>query len=263
VVGVNTAIFSPSGGSVGIGFSVPSNLAHKVVEQLIKYGQTKRGWLGVRIQEVTPEMIETLGLDKAQGALVSSAIENSPGAKAGLKAGDVILKFDGQDIDQMRKLPRLVADTEVGKVVALEILRNKKKMTISVTLAQLEKAEESGDVPDSKPANKDKAAAQKGREIAELGVTIKQIDAAERGAYGLKNDQKGVIIIAVKQGSAADEKGITAGDIVIEIEQKEIVTVDDFNAQVTAAKSAGRKTVLLFLERKNDRRFVALSFAKK
>ena len=259
VIGVNTAIFSPSGGSVGIGFAVPSNLAQRVVDQLIKYGQTKRGWLGVRIQEVTPEMTEALGLDKAKGALVSSAIDNSPGAAAGLKSGDVILAIDGQEIDHMRKVPRIIADSEVGKKVRLQVMRNKKLIDVDVVLGQLEKAEEEGKI-DATPEQDGKSQST-GREVAELGLSIRVISADDRKTLRLKEGATGVIVTAVKNDSAAQDKGIAVGDIILEAEQATIKTPDDLIKQVEMAKSAKRKSILLFIERNNDRRFVALELA--
>jgi serine protease Do len=260
VIGVNTAIFSPSGGSIGIGFAVPSNLAQRVVEQLIKYGQTKRGWLGVRIQEVTPEMAESLGLDKARGALVSSALADSPADKAGLKSGDVILSIDGQDIDHMRKVPRIVADNEVGKTVRLSVLRNKKTIDVDVTLGQLEKAEEEGKIESPETAA---PKARAGREIAEFGLTVKTIAPEDVKNFQLRADARGVVVTGVKAGGAAAEKGIAPGDVVLEIEQAQVSSVDDLTKQIDAAKAAARKSVLIFIERGNDKRFVALPLQKK
>lgn len=257
VIGVNTAIFSPSGGSVGIGFAVPSNLAQNVVAQLIKYGQTRRGWLGVRIQDVTPEIAEGFGLKgKARGALVSSLTEGSPAGKAGIEQGDIILSFDGHDIDAMRRLPRIVAETEVGKKVPVKIWRKGAEMMVTVELGQMEQAAADAD----KPADKTQPAtpATEKKELPELGMTIAPLSDALRQAYGIPDAAKGVVVTAVTAGGIAAERGIAAGDVVVEVDQEEATSIDGVAAKVAAAKSAGRTSVLLFVARKDDRRFVAL-----
>lgn len=261
VIGVNTAIFSPSGGSVGIGFAVPSNLAQNVVAQLIKYGQTRRGWLGVRIQDVTDDIAESLGLDKAEGALVSSVMEKSPAADAGLETGDVILSFNGHPIDHMRQLPRLVAETEVGKISDVAIWRNGKKMNVPVTLGQLEAAEESGATglaPDAAP----EAPLAKPLQIDAIGLGLVPLTDALRDQYGVAASTNGVLVAEVAPNGAAAERGIVVGDVIIEVDQKEVVTPEAAKAQVDAVAKEGKGSVLVFVSRRDDRRFVALKLDK-
>lgn len=258
VIGVNTAIFSPTGGSVGIGFAVPSNLAKNVVEQLVKYGKTKRGWLGVRIQEVTPEIAASLKLDRARGALVSSVTAKSPSEIAGIEAGDVILSFEGKEITKMSQLPRLVADTEVGKKSSVVIWRKGAEKTVTVDLGQLEKAEEEalGDAPTKKKG--DAVTSAKAEEIKSLGLSLAVIDKRARDTYGIAETLKGLVVTDVTRGSPAAEKGIIPGDVITEVDQQEVTSVADVTARVEAAQKAGREAVLFFLARKEERRFVAL-----
>ena len=261
VIGVNTAIFSPSGGSVGIGFAVPSNLAQNVVAQLIKYGQTRRGWLGVRIQDVTDDIAESLGLDKAHGAMVSSVMDKSPAADAGLETGDVILSFNGHPIDHMRQLPRLVAETEVGKTSEVILWRGGKKVNVNVTLGQLETAEENGALgqkPDAAP----EAPAAKPLQIEAVGLGLVPLTDELRDQYGVSATTNGVAVAAVAPNSAAAENGITVGDVIIEVDQKEVVTPEAAKAQVDAVVKAGKGSVLMFVSRRDNRRFIALKLDK-
>jgi serine protease Do len=265
VVGMNTAIYSPSGGSVGIGFAIPSNLVQSVVDQLIKYGKTKRGWIGVKIQEVTPEIADGLGLDHAKGALVSSVTPKGPAETAGIESGDVILNFDGHPIKHMRELPLMVAQDEIGKKVPLVVWRKGGEKTLSLTLGQLEKAEETGLVEtnakkkkdDAKPSETDKTA------IEGLGLSVAPLTAKMRDTYGLPKDVKGVAIVEVKKGGAADEKGLAIGDVISEVDQQDVATPKDVSGKIEAAQKAGKTSVLLFIARKNDMRFVAVKLPKK
>lgn len=260
VIGVNTAIFSPSGGSVGIGFAVPSNLAQNVVAQLIKYGQTRRGWLGVRIQDVTDDIAESLDLDKAEGALVSSVMDKSPAADAGLETGDVILSFNGQAIEHMRQLPRLVAETEVGKDAAVTVWRKGQKLNLSVKLGQLEQAEENGILgkkPDATPAP-----AAKPLQVESVGLGLVPLTDTLRDQYGVAASTNGVLVADVAPNGAAAERGIAVGDVVIEVDQKEVVSPEAAKAQFDAAVKEGKGSVLVFISRRDDRRFVALKLDK-
>ncbi|MEZ0261228.1 MAG: DegQ family serine endoprotease [Alphaproteobacteria bacterium] len=264
VVGINTAIFSPSGGSVGIGFAVPSNLVKSVVEQLVKYGKTKRGWLGVRIQIVTPEIAETLQMGKARGAMVAGVTENGPSDEAGLKSGDVILTFDGHNVDTSQKLPRMVAETEVGKKVNLTVWRKGKEELVTVTLGQLETAEESGMIEGGKkPTKEDDKKPAAGTELPAFGMTLSPITEKLRTLYGIGKEQKGAVVTDVKRNGAASEKGIAAGDLIAEVDQTEVTSPEDVVAKVEEAKAAKHGSVLFFIARKSDRRFVALKLKDK
>jgi len=259
VVGVNTAIFSPTGGSVGIGFSVPSNLARNVVEQLVKYGQTRRGWLGVRIQDVNAEIAEGFGLKgKPRGALVSSLTEGSPAGKAGIREGDIILTFDGQEIDAMRKLPRIVAETEVGKKVPVTIWREGAETTLTVELGQMEAAEKTDSASKTGGAPAAPAAIPSTKEIPELGLTVAPLSDMLRQMHGIPESATGVVVTNVAKDSAAAERGVAVGDVIIEIDQQDSASPDNAAQKVADAKKAGRTSVLMFIARKEDRRFIAL-----
>ena len=257
VIGIATAIFSPSGGSVGIGFAVPSATAHPVIEQLIKHGQVRRGWLGVHIQAVTEEIAETLGLKQAKGALVASVIKDGPAEKGDIKAGDVILRFDGTEVPEMRKLPRIVAKTDVNKTVDVVVWRNSEKVILSVAVGELEEREAKV-ASRSRGGKKGGKAAQK---IEALGLTVAKVTANLREHYSLDKDAKGVVVTAVDEGGAAAEKGIRPGDVIAEISQEEIVTPADIVAGIKDARKSGRKSVLLLVEGKGGLRFIALRIA--
>ncbi|HRQ60286.1 MAG TPA: DegQ family serine endoprotease [Alphaproteobacteria bacterium] len=252
VIGINTAIFSPSGGSVGIGFAIPSALASPVIDQIIKYGRTRRGWVGVRIQEVTPEIAESLGLEKPRGALVASITPGGPAEKAGIKAGDIILTFNGQDLSDMKTLPRLVAETDIGSTAELAYWRDGKEGKVSLTVAELEKAEEEGLVasgPKTEPT---------GKEVEGLGLTLKALTPVDRSDFNIPADVDGLFVSHVKIGSEAAEKGLMEGDVIVEINQQKTGTPDAFIDTVDQAKKAGRASVLLLVNGGGDMRFVAL-----
>lgn len=258
VIGINTAIFSPSGGSVGIGFAVPSTLAKPVIDQLIKFGKTRRGWLGVRIQEVTDEIAESLGLEKSMGALVASATEKGPADKAGIQAGDVILSFNKQDIDHMRQLPRIVAETDVGTSAPVVVWRDGKKENITVKLGELEKAEEKGLLSASKNNTPNADTPVDSTKIEPLGFSASAITDSLRQKYKIDPSQNGVVITDVEQGGAAFDKGLIEGDVVLEVNQQVVSQPDHVIEKVKAAKDAGKKSVLLFVMRGSEPRFVAL-----
>jgi len=256
VIGINTAIYSPSGGSVGIGFAIPSSLAHSVVDQIIQFGRTKRGWLGVRIQSVTPEIAESLGLQKPEGALVAGVTDGGPGAKAGIETGDVILQFDGKPITESRRLPRVVADTPVDKQVTVTVWRKGARKDLPVTLGELEAAEASGLLASNTPDSRTDT--NKPQELGSLGVTLSAITDALKKQYSLSDDQKGVVVTAVTSGSPAAEKGLKAGDVIVEVGQAEVSSPGDVAKKITEAREGGRKSVLLLVESGGDLRFVAL-----
>jgi serine protease Do len=259
VIGINTAIFSPSGGSVGIGFAIPASTAEPVISQLIKSGAVKRGWLGVHIQAVTEEIAETLGLKKAEGALVANVIEDSPAAKGGIKSGDVILEFDGKSVNEMRSLPRIVAETEVGKPVDVSIWREGKPATVKVAVGELK--------DDGKQASSEQSSgsgAGPGGELTidELGLTLSPLNDKVRERFKLKADAKGVVVTKVEGDGPAGAKDIRPGDVIIEVSQEEISTPAEVRTKIAAAKKAGRKSVLLHLEGQNGLRFVAVRIEK-
>lgn len=257
VIGINTAIFSPSGGSVGIGFAIPANIARTVVAQLKEFGHTRRGWLGVRIQSVTPEIAESLGLEGNKGALVASVTPGGPAAESGILAGDVVLKFDGKEIGEMRRLPRVVAETPIGKATPVEVWRKGKLQTVQVKVGELEAAEESG-LLTNQPDDKKQTPAQPPKTTDLLGLKLTGITPDLRQQYELKPEQKGVLVTDVQSGTPAAEKGIRPGDVIIELSQEEVKAPADVAAKVQKAREQNRKSVLLLIERQGDLRFVAL-----
>ncbi len=255
VIGINTAIFSQSGGSIGIGFAVPSNLASHVVDQLVKFGRTKRGWLGVNIQTVTEEIAEGLGLNKVDGALVARVIDEGPAAAAGIQAGDVILKFDGKPIGEMRQLPRIVAETAVGTSVDVEVWRKGKIKRLKVALGELEKAEQQ--LASLTPGDKGKTLPQE--EVSSLGMKLSTMTPEIRDRYQIGEDIKGVVVTDVDDESVAAEKGIRAGDVIVEVGQQEVETPSQVADKVREEqKENKRKTVLLLVQRAGDLMFVAV-----
>jgi serine protease Do len=262
VIGINTAILSPSGGSIGIGFSIPSQLALGVVEQLRKYGATKRGWLGVQIQAVTEEIAESLGLKKPNGALVAGVVKDSPAEAAGFKTGDVILSFDGRDVSESRRLPRMVAETDVGKKVQVVIWRNAKRSTLSVQLGELEKVDQAALTEPAEGAPKEKG----GQEFKELGLTLAPLSKDLASKFELEEDINGLVVTGVDDDGNASEKGLQPGDIIVEINQEKVKTLEDVQKQVEKADKAGRRSVLLlvkFRQGEDPLRFVPLRLKKK
>ncbi|MGB2028866.1 MAG: DegQ family serine endoprotease [Candidatus Puniceispirillaceae bacterium] len=255
VIGINTAIFSQSGGSVGIGFAISSNLAKRVTSQLAEFGTTRRGWLGVFIQEVTPDIAESLGLDDAVGALVSTVNESSPAQAAGLEPGDVIISFDGKMIDKMRDLPRIVAETEIGTTVPVELIRNGKSMQVQVTLGELEKAELVGIV--NEEANGGAA-----ESFDKLGFSVENLTAELAGELGLDADMRGVVVTDVVEGGPAFAKGLKVGDIIKRFGQRRVEDAADLGKSVAETRESGRAGVLLLVESEGRERFIQIGFAK-
>jgi serine protease Do len=256
VVGVNTAIYSPSGGSVGIGFAVPSILVQRVVGQLRDFGRTKRGWLGVRIQTVTPEIAEGFNLPDSSGALVASVTPDGPAEKAGLESGDVIVRFNGNPIDEMRELPRVVADTDVGQTVEVVILRNGQEMTFDVELGELEAFEDqlAADGGDSGGAS---GATKAPGDV--LGMNLVPMNDELAQQYGLDGQSEGLVVIEVLPGSPAAQADIAAGDIVLQVGQAPVSTADDVSGEVDAARERGARTVVILVERDGDAEFRAVN----
>jgi serine protease Do len=255
VVGINTAIISPSGGSIGIGFSVPSKTAVAVIDQLKQFGETRRGWLGVRIQLVTDEIAESLNIKPPHGALVAGVDEKGPAKPAGIEAGDVIVKFDGKDIHEMRDLPRVVADTTVGKAVEVIIIRKGQEETKTVTLGRLEDGEKQ--MAEAKPNDKPE---QKTVVKKALGLDLANLDDALRAKYKVKDSVKGVVIVGVDADSAANGQRLSPGDVIVEVAQEAVTSADDFQAKIDKLKRDGRPSALLLVANPaGDLRFIALS----
>lgn len=256
VVGVNTAIISPTGGSIGIGFAVPSDTVALVIDQLKEFGATRRGWLGVKIQTVTEDIAETLGLPENTGALISAVTPDSPAGKSGLEAGDVILKFDGKDVTTMRGLPKIVAQTPIGKAVDIEVLRKGTRTTKQVAVGLLEDEELpspanittpeplEGDSPETAPV---------------IGLKLSPLTDAARKKFDLDDEINGLLVDDVDPESPAALKGIKPGDVIVEAGQDTMKNPDDLARSIDKIKKSGRKAVLLRVEDgKGDLRFVAV-----
>ena len=256
VVGINTAIISPSGGSIGIGFSVPSKTAMPVIDQLRQFGETRRGWLGVKIQQVTDEIAETLNLKPVRGALVAGIDDRGPAKPAGIEAGDVIIKFDGKDIKEMRDLPRVVADTPVGKDVEVVVVRKGQEVKKTVKLGRLEDTDKLA----AATPNKDAAPEQKSVVQKALGLNLANMTDELRKKYKIKDTVSGVVITSVDSNTPASEKRLTPGDVVVEVAQEEVKTAADLQKRIDQLKKDGRKTALLLVANaEGEVRFVALS----
>jgi len=252
VVGINTAIYSPSGGSVGIGFSVPSNLAKNVVHQLRNFGETRRGWLGVRIQTVTDDLAESLNLETASGALIASVSEDSPASAAGLKVGDVILSFDGKSVNTMRRLPRIVAETQIDKPVQVELWRDGKTISVGVVVGRLDEGEV--EVASARP-NADEPVVE---DVPSLGLTVSSLTPELRQQFELAEAVDGVMVVRVDGGGSAAEKGIQPGDLIVEVGQEQVSSPSDIINKVGKERAQNKATVLLLLDRQGDLRFVAV-----
>ena len=253
VIGVNTAILSPNGGSIGIGFSMASNVVTRVVDQLQEFGETRRGWLGVRIQDVTPDVADALGLAEAQGALVSDVPEG-PAMEAGMEAGDVIVSFDGREVEDTRGLVRQVGNTAVGKAVRVVVNRDGETQTLLVTLGRREEAESA--VPASQPMEDEEDAPQS---MELMGLTLSPLTDEIREQLELPDSARGLAVMDVEQTSEAFEKGLRAGDVITEAGQTQVVEVADLEQRIEEASEAGRKSILLLVRRAGDPRFVALT----
>ncbi|MBC6408096.1 MAG: Do family serine endopeptidase [Rhodobacteraceae bacterium] len=251
VVGVNTAILSPNGGSIGIGFSIASNAVVQVVNQLQQYGQTRRGWLGVQIQDVSPDIAQAVGLEEARGSIVTGVLEG-PARMAGVQVGDIIVGFDGKDIEDTRNLVRTVAETEIGKSVPVEVLRDGREVVVQVILGRREEAERA--MPAALMAPGDNPS-----EGDFLGIEVALLDAPLRRQLGLDGDVHGLLVRDVDVSSSAYEKGLRKGDVITEAGQQAVQSIADMERRISETREAGRTSLLVLIRREGSPRFLALS----
>jgi serine protease Do len=256
VIGVNTLIISPSGGSIGIGFAVPSKTVVGVVDSLRQFGELRRGWLGVRIQQVTDEIAESLNIKPARGALIAGVDDKGPAKPAGIEPGDVVVNFDGKDIKEPKDLSRVVADTAVGKTVDVVVIRKGKEETKQVTLARLEDGDKAVQAAvKTAPDAAEKPATQKA-----LGLDLTALSKDMRSRYKIKDSVKGVVITSVDNGSDAAEKRLSAGDVIVEVAQEAVTNAVDVKKRIDQLKKDGKKSILLLVSNaEGELRFVALS----
>ncbi|MGB7431224.1 MAG: Do family serine endopeptidase [Ahrensia sp.] len=254
VIGINTAIISPSGGSIGIGFSIPADLAVNVIAQLREFGETRRGWLGVRIQEVTDDIAESLGMDRTMGALIAGIIENGPVSDGSIQPGDVVVEFDGKEVATMRELPRIVAETTVGKEVDVVVIRKGERESVKVTLGRLEDGERLASAAQEDEQTEEETTVQL------LGMTLQEITDELREEYSLSDDVDGsVIITQIEQGSAAFLKEVVAGEVIVEIAQESVATPQEVIDVIERLREEDRRNALLMLANPmGELRFVTL-----
>jgi serine protease Do len=257
VIGINSAIFSPSGGSVGIGFAIPSNMAREVVGQLRQFGVARRGWIGVRIQPVTPEIAEGLGLPTTQGALIADVTKGGPAAKSGLVNGDLVTGFDGRTVPDDRALPRIVADTPIGKTVNIELFRKGRKQAMKITVQKL--ADDAKvDKPTKAPPAPQNQSGKNQSKLAQLGLSLGPLDAPARAKFKIGTAVQGVAVTAVEAGSPAAEKNLRPGDVIVEVGGAAVKTPDDAAKRVDADIKAGKKSALLLINRDGDLQYLGL-----
>ena len=255
VIGVNTLIISPSGGSIGLGFAVPSKTVAGVVDQLRQFGELRRGWLGVRIQPVTDEIADSLSIKPARGALIAGVDDKGPAKPAGIEPGDVVVKFDGKDIKEPKDLSRIVADTAVGKEVEVIVIRKGEEQTLKVTLGRLEDTDKPQPAAIKKDEQVDKPVTQKA-----LGLDLASLSKDLRSKYKIKDSVKGVIVTGVDATSDAADKHLSAGDVIVEVAQEAVANAADIKKRVDQLKKDGKKTVLMLVSNGDgELRFVALS----
>ncbi|MEL4375691.1 Do family serine endopeptidase [Brucella cytisi] len=274
VIGINTAIISPSGGSIGIGFAIPAEMAVGVIDQLKEFGEVRRGWLGVRIQPVTEDIAQSLGLKEAKGALIAGLIENSGVDNKAIEAGDVVIRYEGKPVDTARDLPRLVAETPVGKEVEIVVVRQGEEKTVKVKLGRLVEDDKS-----TEAATEDQAPLPEGEGGDEgvetpdtskkeqksdatpsvLGMKLSELNDDVRGEFGIAEDVEGVAVLYVSPGSAAGEKRIETGDVIVDIGQVNVKTPEDVKKRIDALRREGRKNALMMLaSRSGELRFVTV-----
>lgn len=256
MIGVNTAIFSPSGGSVGIAFAVPSKMVKTVADALIKEGVVRRGRLGLKVQTVTPEIAKSLGMDKPRGALVAGIDMASPAVKADIRGGDVVLRFDGQEVATMRDLPRMAAETPIGKNVPVVVWREGKEKTVRMTVAEMKDSSVLKALPDNTPAEKVNA-----RSVPLLGVTVAEITPDLRRKYRLTKNAAGLVVISVSAKSDASVKGLRPGDLLIELDRKAVSSFKAVEAWEKEAAEMGQESAFVLIDRSGERFFAVVRFA--
>ncbi|MBQ0708699.1 MULTISPECIES: DegQ family serine endoprotease [unclassified Ochrobactrum] len=274
VIGINTAIISPSGGSIGIGFAIPAEMAVGVIDQLKEFGEVRRGWLGVRIQPVTDDIAQSLGLKEAKGALIAGLIENSGVDNKAIEAGDVVIRYEGKPVNTARDLPRLVAETPVGKEVELVVVRQGEEKTVKIKLGRLVEDDKSteaatedqaplpegeGGDPGTETPDTPKKDQKSDAAPSVLGMKLSELSDEVRGEFGIAEDVEGVAVLYVSPGSAAGEKRIETGDVIVDIGQVKVKTPDDVKKRIDALRREGRKNALLMLaSRSGELRFVTV-----
>ncbi len=258
VVGINTAIFSPTGGSVGIGFSVPANTAKNVVAQLEKYGETRRGWLGVKIQSVTDDIAESKDMPKARGALIADVTKTGPAEKAGIEAGDVVIEFNGKPVNEMKDLPKIVAETEIGSKVPVKVFRKGQEIVLTAEVGRLEDGEKV-------VAQQDKNATPAPAVATTLGMTVTSMTDELRQKYAIDDAIKGAVVTEVTPDSAAADKRLEPGDVITEAGEKAVIGAADISAAIEEATKASKNSVLLLVSKggkQAEMRFIALKLKK-
>lgn len=251
VVGVNSALLSPSGGSVGIGFAISANLARPVIGQLRSFGVARRGWIGVRVQAITTGLAESLGLDKPRGALVSNVTRRGPAERAGLQPGDVIVRFDGKDVDAMRSFPRTVAETPPGKAVSVDILRRGKAQTVRLEVQPL--AEASDTLAAAPPLAQAAAARPTG-----LGLELSPLSPELRQRFAIPEGVSGAVVVAVDNAGAAAGHDVRPGDVVVKAGTQWVTRAQDFEAQIASARAAKQRFLLVGVSRRGETSFKAI-----
>ena len=259
---MNTAIFSPSGGSVGIGFAIPASVVKAIVDQLKDHGNVSRGWLGVQIQNLTPDMAASLGVGNAKGAIVAGVVDDSPAAKAGFKQGDVIVSLNGSDIDDNRDLTRKVASLRAGQKADFSILREGQKRQIAAVIAKRDDQQlASADRPTT-PNRADRGGANRQASTTSLGMELMPLTTETREQFKVDDKVNGVVVSSVDPNSEAADKGFRPGDVIVGIGNKTVRTPDDIEQGVADAKKSGRETVLLLVSGDQGQHYVALKVAK-
>ena len=263
VIGVNTAIYSPSGTNAGLAFSIPSNIVKQAADQLREFGRIRRGWIGVSYQSVTDDIADSFGLDRARGVLVANVVADGPAAKAGLKRNDIIISFAGQDVPDLRRFPKFVANARVGSTVDIVVWRGGKETPLKLKIGEQEEAEKTnvsaqGNAPKKAP-DADQAVTST---VEQLGLTLQKISDQLREKYGLSDGAKGVVVTKVVPDSPAAEKQLQAGDLILEVDQKPVTTPQEVTEIVAKLQAQKKRSVLLFVERQGDPRFAALRLTK-